>query len=295
MLKLRATVLLGMLLTGAYFIAARSARSKERVNPASGAPVALGGASETRDPNVAAPDGLLERALSGRAHIYDLTHTLSTKTPAYDGSQDSYHYQKLADINKDGYTLGVITIPEHFGTHIDAPAHFIAGKPTVDELDPAKLIAAAIVIDVRKEAGENPDYQLTPEAVQHWEQVNGAIPQHAVVMLLTGWGDRYSNAERYRNPDAKGVMHFPGYSAGSVDYLLKHAHPVGLGIDTLSIDYGPSREFEAHKLSLSNSLYHIENVANLERLPARGSVVFVGPLPLEHGSGSPGRVLAVAP
>jgi kynurenine formamidase/mono/diheme cytochrome c family protein len=244
----------------------------------------------------AAPrEGLLERALSGHAHIYDLTHVISSKTPAYDGSQDSYQYKKLADIDKDGYTLGVVTIPEHFGTHIDAPAHFIRGKQTVDQLDPGKLIAAAIVIDVRDKVRENPDYRLTQEAIQSWERINGSIPAGAVIMLLTGWGDRYGDPEKYRNPDSSGVMHFPGYSAAGIDYLLKHARPVGLGIDTLSIDYGPSKDFEGHRLALSNGLYHIENVANLDRLPAKGAVVFVGPLPLEGGSGSPGRVLAIAP
>jgi kynurenine formamidase/mono/diheme cytochrome c family protein len=243
----------------------------------------------------AAHEGLLERALSGHAHIYDLTHVISSKTPAYDGSQDSYQYKKLADIDKDGYTLGVVTIPEHFGTHIDAPAHFIRGKQTVDQLDPGKLIAAAIVIDVRDKVRENPDYRLTPEAIQSWEHINGPIPAGAVIMLLTGWGDRYGDPEKYRNPDSSGVMHFPGYSAAGIDYLLKHARPVGLGIDTLSIDYGPSKDFEGHRLALSSGLYHIENVANLDRLPAKGAVVFVGPLPFEGGSGSPGRVLAIAP
>lgn len=240
-------------------------------------------------------EGLLERALSGKAHIYDLTHPISSNTPAYDGSKDSYVYKKMADFDKEGYTLAVITIPEHFGTHIDAPAHFIRGKQTVDQLPPEKLIAKAIVIDVRDKVRQNPDYLLVADDVQNWERINGPMPQGAVIMLLTGWGDRFGDPEKYRNPDSNGVMHFPGYSASSIDYLLKHAHPVGLGIDTLSIDYGPSKEFEGHRLALSNGLYHIENVANLDRLPAKGAVVFVGPLPLAGGSGSPGRVLAIAP
>jgi kynurenine formamidase/cytochrome c5 len=242
-----------------------------------------------------APNGLLERALKGEAHIFDLSHAINTKVPTYDGELGAYRYEKQAEIDKQGYALGTLHIPEHFGTHVDAPGHFIKGKATIDQLDPSHFIAPAVVIDVRDRVKTNPDYVLTPDVVEKWEQTGGRIPEGAAVLLLTGWGDRFASQPAYRNADASGTMHFPGYSAGAVDYLLKHDKIVALGIDTLSIDYGQSKDFEAHKHSLGAGLYHLENLASLEKLPARGAVIFVGALPIEGGSGSPARVLAIAP
>jgi kynurenine formamidase/mono/diheme cytochrome c family protein len=241
------------------------------------------------------PSGLLERAIKGQAHIYDLTHVISDKVPTYDGEAGSYRYEKQADLEKQGYTLGTLHIPEHFGTHVDAPGHFIKGTATIDQLDPSHFIAPAVVIDVRDKVKSNPDYMVTQEVIEKWEQTRGKIPDGAAVLLLTGWGDKFGDPAAYRNPDSSGTMHFPGYSAGAVDYLLRHDKVVALGIDTLSIDYGPSKDFEAHKHSLGGGLYHIENLANLEKLPARGAVIFVGALPIQGGSGSPARVLAIAP
>ena len=246
-------------------------------------------------PHADGPDGLLERALKGQAHIYDLTHVISGKVPTYDGETGSYRYEKQAEIDKQGYALGTLHIPEHFGTHVDAPGHFAKGKATIDKLDPSHFIAPAAVIDVRDKVRANPDYLLTSDAVEKWEHDNGRIPDGAAVLLLTGWEDKFADSAAYRNPDSSGTMHFPGYSATAVDYLLKHNKIVALGIDTLSIDYGPSKDFEAHKRSLGSGLYHLENLANLDKLPAHGAVIFVGALPIEGGSGSPARVLAIAP
>ncbi|MFY9611259.1 MAG: cyclase family protein [Blastocatellia bacterium] len=238
--------------------------------------------------------GLLERALKGKARVIDLTHKLSAGTPAYGGERDAFRYEELSQIERDGYASGAFRVPEHFGTHVDAPGHFLRGKDTVDLIDPKRLIAPAAVIDVRQQVSRDPDYRLTVADIQKWER-GGAIPAGAVVLLLTGWDLRYGNADTYRNADKNGGLHFPGFSEDSIKYLVTNRSVVALGIDTLSIDYGASKDFGGHKLSHGAGLYHIENLANLDKLPARGAVVFTGPLAIENGSGSPARVLALAP
>jgi kynurenine formamidase/mono/diheme cytochrome c family protein len=250
-------------------------------------------AKEAADP-AAPPEGLLERALKGQAQVIDLTQPLSTKTPTYGGERDSFRYEKLGDIKKDGYAAGAFRVPEHFGTHVDAPGHFIVSKETIERLKVKKFIAPAVVLDIRSKVNVNPDYQLTAEEIAEFER-GGAIPDGAAVLLLTGWDNRYPDADKYRNADAQGVMHFPGFSEGAIQYLLRNPKVVALGIDTLSIDYGPSKDFIGHKISHGSGLYHIENLTNLDKLPARGAVIFVGALPIEGGSGSPARVLAIAP
>jgi kynurenine formamidase len=239
-------------------------------------------------------EGLLERALKGDARILELSHPLSAKVPTFGGERDAFRYEKLSDMDKDGYASGAFRVPEHFGTHVDSPGHFIGQSDTVDRIEVKKLIAPAAVIDVRSKAGADPDYQLTVEDIKAWER-GGRIPDGAAVLLLTGWSSRWNDAEKYRNPDASGTLHFPGFSVAAIDYLLKSTRIVALGIDTLSIDYGPSKNFAGHRLSHSRGLYHIENLTNLDRLPARGSVIIVAPLAIEGGSGSPARVLAIAP
>jgi kynurenine formamidase len=245
-------------------------------------------------PATKASEGLLERALKGQAQIIDLTQVLNAKTPAYSGEKNLYRYDKLADFKKEGYASGGLHLPEHFGTHLDAPGHFIEGKESVERIQIKRFIAPAIVIDVRSKVEANVDYQLSAADIQAFEK-GGAIPEGAAVLLLTGWDRRYGETEKYRNADAQGVMHFPGFSEAAIQYLLKNLKIVALGIDTLSIDFGPSKNFQGHKISHGNGLYHLENLTNLDKLPPRGAVIFVGALPIEGGSGSPARVLAIAP
>lgn len=238
-------------------------------------------------------EGLIERAFKGEARIVDLTQKLSANTPTYGGERDSMRYEKLTDVDKDGYLSGAFRVPEHFGTHVDSPAHFLKGRETVDRIEARRFIVPAVVIDVRSQVKNNTDYELTSANIENFER-GGRIPDGAAVLLLTGWGNRYEDADKYRNADKAGVLHFPGFSQEAIRYLLKR-NIVALGIDTLSIDYGPSKDFAGHKISHGGGLYHIENMTNLDKLPARGAAIFVGALPIEAGSGSPARVLAIVP
>jgi len=225
-------------------------------------------------------------------HVIDLTHPISASSPTWDAETGEYHYEKLTSVAKDGYFSGAFRISEHFGTHIDAPAHFIDGGMCVDRLPPERLILPALVIDVRKEVAENPDYELTVQKIEDWER-QGRITPGCAVLLLTGWGQRFSDSTTYRNPDQMKHMHFPGYSSQAAKYLVEDRRVAALGIDTLSIDPGRSETFPVHKIALAHDVYLIENLNNLDLLPPRGILLFCGPLPIQGGSGSPARVLAI--
>jgi kynurenine formamidase len=228
--------------------------------------------------------------------VVDLTHALSEKNPAYDESAEPlFRAKTVATLEKDHYFAREICLPEHFGTHLDAPAHFAQGKWTVDQIPPERFVAALIVIDVGDRAKSNADYQLSPDDISAWEKAHGEIPSGSVVIANTGWASRWNLAKEYRNADEKGVMHFPGYSLAAAKLLVDNRKVYALGIDTLSIDYGPSRDYPVHQYTLGHSLYHLENVANLNHVPARGATVIVAPMKVEGGSGCPVRIYALVP
>jgi kynurenine formamidase len=231
---------------------------------------------------------------TGFHSILDLTHSINSKVPTYDPAEASdYKVETVATIAKDKYFARKISLPEHYGTHIDAPAHFARGLWTVDQIPPERLVAPLVVLDVSSKTKTNADYQLSVEDIADWEQVHGHIPQASVVMMMTGWESRWNSPKEFRNDDAKGVMHFPGYSVDAAKFLTEARGILGLGIDTLSVDYGPSPDFAVHQYTMAHSVYHLEGVANLSRLPASGSMVIVAPMKLEGGSGGPVRILAL--
>lgn len=232
---------------------------------------------------------------SGFSGVVDLTHTLNAETPTYEPpAKPTYRVKTVATIEKDGYFAREVSLPEHFGTHLDAPAHFVGGMWTVDQIPPDRLVAPLAVIDVSLNVKSNGDYQISVDDIAQWEKAHGQVPLGAVVMVRTGWDARWNSAKDYRNADSKGVMHFPGYSEDAARFLVEGRKVLGLGIDTLSIDYGPSKDFPVHQYDLHRSVYQLENVANLDHAPVTGGLVVIAPMKLEGGSGAPVRILALA-
>lgn len=230
-----------------------------------------------------------------RTEVIDLTHTIDEGSPYWPEKNPGtpFRVSVTANYEPDGFYDRNLVIPEHFGTHMDAPAHLDPKGKTIDQLPAETFLSPAVVIDVSAAAKSQPDYRLSATDVESWVRRHGPIPQGALVLVRTGWSERWPSRAEYMNADARGVMHFPGLSVDAARFLLQHAHPVGIGIDTFSIDYGPSEDFAVHRLTHSAGLYHLENVANLGKLPARGFTVIALPLKLRNGSGSPARVLAL--
>jgi kynurenine formamidase len=226
--------------------------------------------------------------------VLDLSYAISDRLTAWPGDTRAFEAKLNATAEKDGYFTRSFWMLEHFGTHIDAPAHFPPGAATVDKIPPERLFGPAVVIDVRSQAEANPDYRLGVSRLEFWEQKHGRIPEGAIVVLRTGWAARFWDAKRYRNMDDQGAMHFPGFSVETVKLLIERKVS-GLGIDTLSVDYGASKEFEVHKFSHAAGLYHLENLADLSELPESGAWLVVAPIKLEGGSGGPCRVFALLP
>jgi len=238
------------------------------------------------------PENLLAGIASRQTRVVDLTYAINDHLPPWPGDSRPFEVRTNATMEKDGYFTRRFAMLEHYGTHLDAPAHFVAGQAHVDQIPPEKLFGPAVVIDVREEAKRNADYRLHPARVERWEKQHGKIPAGAIVLLRTGWAARWPDIARYRNMDAGGTMHFPGFSVEAVKLLIARKVS-GLGIDTLSIDYGAAKDFRAHKASHAAGHYHLENLADLSALPEAGAFLIVAPIKLEGGSGGPVRVFAI--
>jgi kynurenine formamidase len=163
----------------------------------------------------------------------------------------------------------------------------------MDKIPLQQLFAPAVIIDVRKQVSANPDYQLLPSDITAWEQDHGTVPDNSIILMYSGWDARWTDYERYKNADAGGALHFPGFSAEVARFLVEERNIAGIGIDTLSVDYGLSKDFAVHHICHGMGKYHLENVANLADLPVSGAVLIVAPIKIENGTGGPTRIFAL--
>ena len=238
----------------------------------------------------AAADPLRQKLVA--TQVVDLSHPMYEGMSFWPGGVP-FKMTRLVDYDQ-GYRLHKFEVGENTGTHIDAPGHFVKGKRAIDEIPLADLIVPAVVIDVQDKVAQNSDYELSADDVRAWEATHGTIPSGALVILNTGWYKRFGSQDDYANMDADNVMHFPGYGPDTAKLLIER-DVIGIGIDTLSIDYGPSKGFETHKAMLGANKYQVENLTNLDALPATGATVIIGVLKVKEGTQAQARVIALLP
>jgi kynurenine formamidase len=237
-------------------------------------------------------DELFAGIPNGKTQVIDLTYAINDKLVPWPGDKRFFEAKDNATIAKDGVFTRSFWMLEHYGTHLDAPIHFPPGKTPVDKIPVKQFFGPAVVMDVQSESAKNADYLLDVAHVEAWEKLHGKVPAGAIVLLRTGWSSRWPDVQKYRNQDALGKMHFPGFSVDAVKLLLDRKVS-GLGCDTLSVDYGASSDYPVHHLGLGAGVYNLENLADLSKLPETGAFLIVAPIKLEGGSGGPVRVFAL--
>ncbi len=228
------------------------------------------------------------------SRVADLSHTIETGIPLWPGDPPVTFHDE-ASIIKDGYYLRSFSMGEHSATHMNAANSFFEkGKP-VDAYGVQELILEAVVIDARKSCSMNPDYRLTVKDIEDWEKLNGEIKAGSLVILFTGWQDKWGDSAKFLGADAAGVLHFPGFGTDAAEYLLNKRKAAGLGIDTHGVDPGTDTTFSVNRLVFEKDGLIIECLANLDKLPPAGTTVIIGALKLKNGSGSPVAVTALIP
>jgi len=233
--------------------------------------------------------------------LVDLSHSYGENTVYWPTSPTAFEKEQLAyGISEGGwfYSAYSVCTPEHGGTHIDAPMHFAAGGISTERIPLESLLAQAVVIDVSNRAAADRNYRLTAEDVAAFEKEHGEISAGTIVLMRTDWSEHWPDAMAYLGDDTPGdasKLQFPGFGAEATKILTEERKVAMLGVDTASVDYGKSQDFIVHRIGAAQGVANLENLTNLDQLPATGATIIALPMKIEGGSGGPARVVALVP
>ncbi len=234
--------------------------------------------------------------------IVDLSHAFDEETIYWPTEPGFVLERGFEGLTEQGYYYAAhrFKSPEHGGTHIDAPIHFREGASTVDEIPLERLIGPAILVDVSSACEADRDYRVRIRDFESWEARHGRIPSGSIVLLRTGFGRYWPDRARYMGTDARGPaalaeLHFPGLHEEAARWLAEQRAIHAVGLDTPSIDYGRSSDFESHVTLFSHEVPVFENLAGLASLPENGFQVMALPMKIRGGSGGPLRIVAIIP
>ncbi len=213
------------------------------------------------------------------AEWVDLSHALSEKL-------DRIHFlpppriERIASLPDDVANITELQMVVHFGTHVDAPLHFITDGPAMDEVPLDRLWGAGVVLRLDPE----PLSEIGPEQLQ---AAGPEIRRGDIVLLDTGWA-RHMGTEMYEQ--------HPSLSAAAADWLVER------GAKLLAVDFStpdmtarrrpPGFTFPVHHRLLGRGVLIAEHLTNLPALPAGRVDVFVMALSIAGSDGAQARIIA---
>jgi kynurenine formamidase len=209
--------------------------------------------------------------------IVDRSHHYDDGMPIFPGLPQP-SFKPIAQVEQDGYAMSEYHLINHIGTHVDAPAHQIAGGDSLDEIELERLVTDAVTLDVS-------DREPGPLSAGELEPHMDKIRQGDIVFLFSNngrhWGsETYWAGWSYPDAEASRALIQKGISA--------------IGFDGPSADPVDSTTFDLHRIWLGAGRMIIENATNLDQLPERTQVV-VAPLKVRAANGAPARIFALVP
>ena len=230
----------------------------------------------------------------------DLTHDFESHTVYWPTDEPYRHDTVFYGITEKGYFYSSFKFAaeEHGGTHFDAPVHFAQGRKFIHQVGVEQMHGPGVIVDVTQKSNDNRDYLVSVSDLENWEKQHGKIPDGAIILLNTGFGKYWDDHLRYTGTlktGQEGVaeLHFPGLDPQAAKWLVEKRNIKAIGLDTPSIDYGQSKDFQTHRILCAAGLTMYENVANLDQLPAEGAYIVALPMKIRGGSGAPLRIVAI--
>lgn len=251
---------------------------------------------------------LVEQLNRGTVRVIDLTQPLGPATPVIGlpppfAASPGVTLDVISKYDDRGpaWYWNTIRMGEHTGTHFDAPVHWVTGmdlpENACDTIPVRRFVGPACVIDVAEDASRDPDYLLTRDRIVSWERTHGRIPPGAWVLLRSDWSRR-RDPQSFFNVRADGP-HSPGFEAGASRMLAEERDILGVGVETIGTDAGQAGRFNPpfpnHAIMHGAGRFGLASLCNLDQLPPTGAIVIAAPLKIVGGSGSPLRVIALAP
>lgn len=237
-------------------------------------------------------------AAGNAERILDMTYAYDENTIYWPNAKSFKLTPEFRGMTEKGYWYAA---SEHGGTHVDAPLHFAKDGRTIEQIPLAEWIGPTVKIDVTRECARNRDYRLSVDDIVKWEIKYGRIPKGAWVIMYTGVGTQfYPDPKRVLGTDKKGLtalpeLSFPAFSQAAAEFLATKRDIGGIAIDTPSIDYGKSQDFPVHRTICGADKLALENIANLDKLPVKGAMLYVIPMNIKGATGAPARVFAILP
>lgn len=236
-------------------------------------------------------------------HVIDLSYDYVSKDmPYYPGNKvfdltPVFKGTVTVDGDKKMYTArNEFETAEHGGTHYDAPSHF-CNTPKCwfpEDIPISMFYGEACVVDVTDRASKDTNYGLSVEDLRIYERKYGEIPKGAYVIMYSGWGKYFDNKTAYMGDETDpDKMAWPAFSPQAMKWLLDERDIKGIGVDSLSLDVASLKYKLTHILAMGQNKIGYENLANVEKMPARGAIIVAFPMKIKGGTGGPARVVAM--
>ncbi len=222
----------------------------------------------------------------------ELSHEFSPDTPHWSGFP-AMNAEMIFDY-PDVFRVHIVQVATQYGTHVDAPAHFVPGKRMLNELRADEMVLPLCVIDLSAKSAENCDYIFTAEDLHQWEAIHGEIPSGSFVAVRTDWSKRAD----LDNMDEKGMKHYPGWGLDALKFLVEQRNVTAIGHETSDTDAPVSSAkigYVGEYYILEQERYQIELLKNLDKVPAIGAVIICGFPRGVNLTGFTARCIAVCP
>lgn len=228
----------------------------------------------------------------------NLTHEVNESMPIYH-TFNPLQVTQISTMSVDQVDSKEYTIGSSHGTHIDAPSHFAKGKRDLDEVLQKERVLPLCVIHLEDKVKANPGYAVTVEDILGFEARYGEIPAGSFVAFSSGWYKNFDSPEKFTNKDSQGVEHTPGWSIPALEYLSRTRQITAIGHESLNtdsgVDYAKQGFLDAELYWLAEDKYQVELMANLDKVPAVGSLIFIGVPHIKDAVGFPAEVFAIIP